>query len=95
MARMQSFVGSRMVKHTLGTISGELLVSALRRAGRTGQVRSIRRPPSGVHGSSGAVPGLSWGTTSWRDAELLPLIDTLYQAPLAFPQRPYHALIKD
>ena len=31
------------------------------------------------------------------DAELLnlPLVDTLYLAPLAFPQRPYHALIKD
>lgn len=25
----------------------------------------------------------------------LPLVDTLYLAPLAFPQRPYHALIKD
>ena len=31
------------------------------------------------------------------DAELLnlPLVDTLYLAPLAFPQRPYHALVKD
>ncbi len=31
------------------------------------------------------------------DAELLrlPLVDTPYLAPLAFPQRPYHALIKD
>ena len=31
------------------------------------------------------------------NAELLklPLVDTLYLAPLAFPQRPYHALVKD
>ena len=31
------------------------------------------------------------------DAELLglPLVDTLYLAPLAFPQRPYHSLVKD
>ena len=25
----------------------------------------------------------------------LPLVDTLYLAPLAFPQRPYHKLLKD
>ena len=31
------------------------------------------------------------------DAELLrlPIVDTLYLAPLAFPQRPYHKLVKD